>query len=220
MYLFYTNEYKRNSEQSRDLLAKSIRKLVEREPRLDVNPEIADLVDEELRSYIADNIELNKNGKPSITGVPDYSISHSENTWAIIFSDAPCGLDIQYNRKTKLEKIAAKFYQEDEQESVNRLGVGEFFRIWSRREALIKAVGGSVFYDAPSTMGKNAVYGDSEWRIYDISIDSEISGGDNAETISSDGQHNKSELLHAAAAVRDDSAFAGTEELQVIRLDV
>ena len=209
MYLFYTNEYKRNSEQSRDILAKSIRKLVEREPRLDVNPEIADLVDEELRRYIADNIEINKNGKPSITGVPDYSISHSENTWAI-----------QYNRKTKLEKITAKFYQEDEQESVNRLGVGEFFRIWSRREALIKAVGGSVFYDAPSTMGKNAVYGDSEWRIYDISIDSEISGGDNAETISSDAQHKKSELLHAAAAVRDDSAFAGTEALQVIRLDV
>ena len=69
-------------------------------------------------------------------------------------------------------------------------------------------------------MGKNAVYGDSEWRIYDISIDSEISGGDNAGTISSDGQHEKSELLYAAAAVRDDSAFAGTEELQVIRLDV
>ena len=219
MYLFYTNEYKRNSEQSRDLLAKSIRKLVEREPRLDVNPEIADLVDEELRRYIADNIELNKNGKPSITGVPDYSISHSENTWAIIFSDAPCGLDIQYNRKTKLEKIAAKFYQEDEQESANRLGIDEFFRIWSRREALIKAAGSSVFYDAPSTMGESASYEGAMWRIYDISLGTEISSADNAGATSSDGSCKRERRLYAALAVRDDSAFGGTNNLQVSTLD-
>ena len=74
------------------------------------------------------------------------------------FSDAPCGLDIQYNKKAKLEKIAVKLYQEDEQESVNKLGIDEFFRIWSRREALIKAAGSSVFYDAPSTMWESASY--------------------------------------------------------------
>ena len=219
MYLFYTNEYKRNSAHSRELLARSIRKLAGSGCNLDVPPELATLTDGELLGYISDNIEFNKNGKPHITGIPDYSISHSENTWAIIFSDAPCGLDIQYNKKAKLEKIAVKLYQEDEQESVNKLGIDEFFRIWSRREALIKAVGSSVFYDVPSTMGDSAIYEGAMWRIYDISLGTEISSADNAGATSSDGSCKRERRLYAAAAVRDDSAFGGTKELQVSRLD-
>lgn len=219
MYLFYTNEYKRNSAHSRELLARSIRKLAGSGCNLDVPPELATLTDGELLGYISDNIEFNKNGKPHIAGIPDYSISHSENTWAIIFSDAPCGLDIQYNKKAKLEKIAVKLYQEDEQESVNKLGIDEFFRIWSRREALIKAVGSSVFYDVPSTMGDSAIYEGAMWRIYDISLGTEISSADNTGATSSDGSCKRERRLYAAAAVRDDSAFGGTKELQVSRLD-
>ena len=219
MYLFYTNEYKRNSAHSRELLARSIRKLAGSGCNLDVPPELATLTDGELLGYISDNIEFNKNGKPHIAGIPDYSISHSENTWAIIFSDAPCGLDIQYNKKAKLEKIAVKLYQEDEQESVNKLGIDEFFRIWSRREALIKAVGSSVFYDVPSTMGDSAIYEGAMWRIYDISLGTEISSADNAGATASDGSCKRERRLYASAAVRDDSAFGGTKELQVSRLD-
>jgi 4'-phosphopantetheinyl transferase psf-1 len=219
MYLLYTNEYKRNSAHSRELLARSIRKLIESDSSIDIATELAALTGEELRRYIADNIEFNKNGKPHIAGIPDYSISHSENTWAIIFSDAPCGLDIQYNKKAKLEKIAVKLYQEDEQESVNKLGIDEFFRIWSRREALIKAAGSSVFYDAPSTMWGSVSYEGYLWRIYDVSLGSEICSADNAETICSDKQCKREGLPHVAVAVRDDSAFGGTNNLQVSTLD-
>ena len=219
MYLLYTNEYKRNSAHSRELLARSIRKLIESDSSIDIAPELAALTGEELRRYIADNIEFNKNGKPHIAGIPDYSISHSENTWAIIFSDAPCGLDIQYNKKAKFEKIAVKLYQEDEQESANRLGIDEFFRIWSRREALIKAAGSSVFYDAPSTMWDSAIYGGALWRIYDILPGIERCSADNAETTSSDEQCKRYVLPHVAVAVRDDSAFGGTNNLQVSTLD-
>lgn len=219
MYLFYTNEYKRNSAHSRELLARSIRKLAGSGCNLDVPPELATLTDGELLGYISDNIEFNKNGKPHIAGIPYYSISHSENTWAIIFSDAPCGLDIQYNKKAKLEKIAVKLYQEDEQESANRLGIDEFFRIWSRREALIKAAGSSVFYDAPSTMWGSAIYEGAMWRIYDVSLGAEISSADNAGATSSDGSCRRERRLYAAAAVRDDSAFGGTNNLQVSTLD-
>ena len=219
MYLLYTNEYKRNSAHSRELLARSIRKLIESDSSIDIAPELAALTGEELRRYIADNIEFNKNGKPHIAGIPDYSISHSENTWAIIFSDAPCGLDIQYNKKAKLEKIAVKLYQEDEQESVNKLGIDEFFRIWSRREALIKAAGSSVFCDVPSTMWESASYEGYLWRIYDISLGAEICSADNVETIYSDKQCKREGLPHVAVAVRDDSAFGETNNLQVSTLD-
>ena len=219
MYLFYTNEYKRNSAHSRELLARSIRKLAGSGCNLDIPPELATRTDGELLGYISDNIEFNKNGKPHIAGIPYYSISHSENTWAIIFSDTPCGLDIQYNREAKLEKIAAKFYHKDEQESVNKLGIDEFFRIWSRREALIKAAGSSVFYDAPSTMWGSASYEGYLWRIYDVSLGAEMCSADNAETTSSDEQCKRYVLPHVAVAVRDDSAFGGTNNLQVSTLD-
>ena len=219
MYLLYTNEYKRNSAHSRELLARSIRKLAGSGCNLDVPQELAILTDGELLGYISDNIEFNKNGKPHIAGIPDYSISHSENTWAIIFSDTPCGLDIQYNKKAKLEKIAVKLYQKDEQESANRLGTDEFFRIWSRREALIKAVGSSVFYDIPSTMGESAIYEGAMCRIYDVSQGAEISSADNAGATSSDGSCRRERRLYAAVAVRDDSAFGGTNNLQVSTLD-
>lgn len=219
MYLFYTNEYKRNSAHSRELLVRSIRKLAGSGCNLDIPPELATRTDGELLGYISDNIEFNKNGKPHIAGIPYYSISHSENTWAIIFSDAPCGLDIQYNKKAKLEKIAVKLYQEDEQESANRLGIDEFFRIWSRREALIKAAGSSVFYDAPSTMWGSASYEGYLWRIYDVSLGAEICSADNAETIYSDKQCKREGFPHVAVAVRDDSAFGGTNNLQVSTLD-
>ena len=219
MYLLYTNEYKRNSAHSRELLARSIRKLAGSGCNLDVPPELATLTDGELLGYISDNIEFNKNGKPHIAGIPDYSISHSENTWAIIFSDAPCGLDIQYNKKAKLEKIAVKLYQEDEQESVNKLGMYEFFRIWSRREALIKAAGSSVFCDAPSTMWESASYEGYLWRIYDISLGAEICSADNEGDTSSNESCKRERRLYAAAAVRDDSAFGGTNNLQVSTLD-
>ena len=219
MYLLYTHEYKRNYALSRELLARSIRQLAGSGCNLDVPPELATLTDGELLGYISDNIEFNKNGKPHIAGISDYSISHSENTWAIIFSDAPCGLDIQYNKKAKLEKIAVKLYQEDEQESVNKLGIDEFFRIWSRREALIKAAGSSVFYDAPSTMGESAIYEGAMWRIYDVSLGAEISSADNAGATSSDGSCRRERRLYAAVAVRDDSAFGETNNLQVSTLD-
>lgn len=219
MYLFYTNEYKRNSAHSRELLARSIRKLAGSGCNLEVLPELATRTDGELLGYISDNIEFNKNGKPYIAGIPYYSISHSENTWAIIFSDAPCGLDIQYNKKAKLEKIAVKLYQVDEQESVNKLGINEFFRIWSRREALIKAAGSSVFYDAPSTMWESASYEGYLWRIYDVSLGVEKCSADNAENICSDKQCKREGLPHVSVAVRDDSAFGRTNNLQVSTLD-
>lgn len=219
MYLFYTNEYKRESAHSRELLATSIGELIKLDADVRALSEIAALDDNELRRYISDNIEMNKNGKPCIKGIPDYSISHGENTWAIIFSDTPCGLDIQYNREAKLEKIASKFYQEDEVESVARLGLDEFFRIWSRREALIKAAGSTVFSEAPSTMGESATYQGFEWRIYDVSIDFEDNDPERDLSITSE-QERKLKRSHAAVAVRDDSEFAGADNIKVIKLEL
>ena len=219
MYLFYTNEYKRESAHSRELLARSIGELTKLDAYVSVTSEIAALDDNELHRYISDNIEVNKNGKPRIAGVPDYSISHSENTWAIIFSDTPCGLDIQYNREAKFEKITSKFYQKDEAESAARLGLNEFFRIWSRREALIKAAGSTVFSEVPSTMGGSATYQGFKWRIYDVLIDFKDNTPESKLSVTSVQERNL-KRTHAAVAVRDDSEFAGAGNIKVYKLEL
>jgi phosphopantetheinyl transferase (holo-ACP synthase) len=84
-----------------------------------------------------------------------FSISHSGQYWAVLFHDAPVGLDIEdvskngrrtaYD-KTRFRRIAARFFapperdllldSEDEQEVKTR-----FFQIWTRKEAYMKYTG-------------------------------------------------------------------------------
>ena len=68
-------------------------------------------------------------------------------------------------------------------------------------------------------MWGSASYEGYLWRIYDVSLGAEISSADNAGATSSDGSCRRERWLYAATAVRDDSAFGGTKELQVSRLD-
>ena len=68
-------------------------------------------------------------------------------------------------------------------------------------------------------MWGSAIYEGAMWCIYDVSLGAEISSADNAGATSSDGSCRRERRLYAAVAVRDDSAFGGTKELQVSRLD-
>ena len=68
-------------------------------------------------------------------------------------------------------------------------------------------------------MGDSAIYEGAMWRIYDVSLGAEICSADNAGATSSDGSCRRERRLYAAAAVRDDSAFGGTNNLQVSTLD-
>ena len=68
-------------------------------------------------------------------------------------------------------------------------------------------------------MGESTIYEGAMWRIYDVSLGAEICSADNAGATSSDGSCRRERRLYAAAAVRDDSAFGGTNNLQVSTLD-
>ena len=90
-------------------------------------------------------------GKPFIDGFAHFSISHSEGVWAVLVSERECGLDIQHVKKCSVISIAKRFYHPDDACAVEHAhrndpvkGEDEFFRLWTRREALVKAYGGSV----------------------------------------------------------------------------
>ena len=105
-------------------------------------------------------------GKPVIDGFDCFSISHSNNTWAVLFAGAECGLDIQYSRKCNEEQIARRFYSPEE-----AMRTDEFFRIWARREALVKAFGGSVAEtDLPPVLQDEVACDGRIWDLFDVNI--------------------------------------------------
>ena len=109
-------------------------------------------------------------GKPFIPGGRHFSISHSEGSWAVLLADEECGLDIQFERTAKELKIAERWYHPDEVAAVAD-GEEAFFRIWARREALVKAAGtGIMNASLPSTLGEEVDYEGARWQLKDVEI--------------------------------------------------
>ena len=80
--------------------------------------------------------------KPYFASHPDihFSISHSGDTWAVVFSDREVGLDIQYpNPSVSQEKIAKRYFHPDEYKAF--IDGESFYYIWTRKEALCKLFG-------------------------------------------------------------------------------
>lgn len=96
-------------------------------------------------------------GKPYFKDFPEihFSLSHSGSLWVCMFSLNCCGIDIQQVVKKNYEKISKRVFTEDEDHYVRLWGLDGFFNIWTRREAMGKALGCGLFGDMPSTVSKN-----------------------------------------------------------------
>lgn len=85
---------------------------------------------------LSEKISCDKEGKPFIIGRPDIfvSLSHSDRVVAAVVSDRPVGIDIERIRTVseKLKSRVCKKPTETDQ---------EFFRIWTVKEAYLKAAG-------------------------------------------------------------------------------
>lgn len=117
-------------------------------------------------------------GKPYIDGFDFFSISHTGSAWAVLISEAECGLDIQETRKCNMLSVAERFYHPDDAASVEAAlredevqGADMFFRLWARREALVKAAGGSAADSSVPSVLTDAVRMDGiDYIIRDASI--------------------------------------------------
>ena len=91
-------------------------------------------------------IERTDRGKPYIAST-DFagcciSVSHSGGTFALLVSDRNVGLDIQYRRDVKADRIAARCFPEEEAFYVaEEAAGGRFFTLWTRKEAYSKYTG-------------------------------------------------------------------------------
>ena len=156
MKLYYTPDFSGDTDESHGLLAEAITEYTG---------------DSSAAEMLTGSMYTGQNGKPYMDGFDFFSISHSGSVWAVLFCKDECGLDIQLARKCDAESIAKRFYHPDDAAAVIEKGDDEFFRLWARREALIKAAAGSAAAgDIPSVLGDSAVYEGAEYHISDIEI--------------------------------------------------
>ncbi len=80
----------------------------------------------------------NEHGKPYIEGGPFFSISHCKEAIAVAIDDQPIGIDIEAIRNVDQDLIL-RTMNEEEQKQIhsNR----DFTRLWTQKEAIVKAQG-------------------------------------------------------------------------------
>ena len=84
--------------------------------------------------------KYNEHGKPYWEDGPYFSISHCKEGIAVAIGDQPVGIDIETIRNADAELIA-RTMNELESERVRELGDREFTRLWTQKEAVVKAQG-------------------------------------------------------------------------------
>ena len=163
MSIYYTENFGGGRDESRLLLKKAIAL------------HIGDSAEAEA---LTAGIKTGKLGKPYIEGFKSFSVSHTKNIWAVLISEYECGLDIQYTRKCDIIAIADRVYDPADASMIRTLQKSDpgraedrFFRIWARREALAKAMGGSAFDSKLPSVAEDRVLTETgSYIISDISL--------------------------------------------------
>ena len=96
----------------------------------------------EAMGYGLRDFTYNEHGKPYIEGGPYFSISHCKEGIAVAIDDQPIGIDIEGIRHAD-EELIARTMNEDEGLQVTGDGLPDrmFTRLWTQKEAIVKAEG-------------------------------------------------------------------------------
>jgi len=89
--------------------------------------------------------DLNPSGKPvsPLPDVPGFNLTHANGIVALALSSSgPVGVDLEDETRSvrSIQSLARRYFAQEEQERVHA-DAQEFFRIWTRREARVKAEG-------------------------------------------------------------------------------
>lgn len=83
-------------------------------------------------------------GKPYFKELPlQFSVSHTDNLWVCLMSEGadPVGVDIQKIKDTRQQRVAERYFTDDEKICLMEAGSEAFFEIWTRKEAYAKYTG-------------------------------------------------------------------------------
>ena len=100
--------------------------------------------DVEMSRYQDLEWKYNEHGKPYLEGGPYFSISHCKAGIAVAIDDAPIGIDIETIRHAN-EDLVERTMKEKERLGIKELGMREFTRLWTQKEAIVKAEGTGIY---------------------------------------------------------------------------
>ena len=130
--------------------------------------------------YDMENVEIRRSekGKPFFEDTPvEFSISHSGIMWMCLFSEKPCGLDLQEVESGRdWQAISRRYYTAEEQHYVELWGIEGFYDVWVRKEAFGKCIGQGFFADMPSMVDEETElrmqvkYEDTDYFFQEISL--------------------------------------------------
>ena len=92
-------------------------------------------------SHQHSEFRYNEHGKPYIPGGPHFSTSHCKEGIAVAVNDKTIGVDIEAIRHADAELIA-RTMNEKEQRQIH--SDRDFTRLWTQKEAVVKAVGTGI----------------------------------------------------------------------------
>ena len=100
----------------------------------------------EVTGYGLQDFAYNEQGKPFIEGGPYFSISHCKEGIAVAIDDQPIGIDIEGIRHAD-ESLIERTMNEEERLWVMGYGLQDraFTRLWTRKEAVVKAQGVGIY---------------------------------------------------------------------------
>ncbi len=108
---------------------------------------LAKLTDDDAREL---RFSYGKHGKPFLPGGPSFNLSHSgERLLVAVAARGRVGVDVERVRPVRrLEAVVARRFAAGERRWLAAAGEGEreaaFFRLWTRKEAFAKALGGGL----------------------------------------------------------------------------
>ena len=99
------------------------------------------------KGHLFDRIEIAKNGKPYLEGL-FFNISHTENrVVCAISTKGEVGIDIEKIKPINLQNFVAFFTKKEMQAiQIASNSLQEFYRFWTRKESIIKALGANLAY--------------------------------------------------------------------------
>ncbi len=125
-------------------------------------------------------------GKPYLSSNPlkfEFNVSHSNDCAIIgVCQFKPIGVDIENVKQDYNDGVAKRMFNAIEYSTLNSLHkdkkVKNFYRIWSKKEAIVKLFGGSIFedlkeYSIADKFSQNITIKNNEITIEEIFIDKE-----------------------------------------------
>ncbi len=129
-----------------------------------------------------------EDGKPRLTGAgPRFNLSHSGDGVAVAVADFDVGVDVEQVRPlADRDHLVARFFSPAENAAYEALSPDRrqlaFFRLWTRKEAYLKALGTGLRVSLDSFSVSNGTEAElidpagSDWRLADLDLGADWAG--------------------------------------------